>query len=259
MPYRHSLRHELGMTWVGEREMDKDPFCWAFAKTEKLVEEHRIGQWTKSRPQLLALIEDLIQRSNGLERSTWRVLVRHQGDMLALACRLSILRGLWSSIRGEAPKSWLGPWRRAGTSSVHKASWLNLIQTHTLARWICLGFFQSCWIRPFATWETPWLYFWLLWKKQALPALPCYSVNCSFSNQWNLEAWGKKELLHGHLFTPVSSRHQENCLSLFDMLLDIRTGSQHFLPQAPAPKVTLVGNEDIGVCCVPVANAGSGM
>lgn len=52
VPYRHTLRQEVGMTWMAEREeMDKEAFCWAFAKTEKLIEKHRIGQSMKFRPR----------------------------------------------------------------------------------------------------------------------------------------------------------------------------------------------------------------
>ena len=61
---------DLFEAWIGHdmsaRKMDKDTFRWAFAKTEKLIEEHRIGQRMKSRPQLLALI-DVIQRWENAE------------------------------------------------------------------------------------------------------------------------------------------------------------------------------------------------
>ena len=137
--------------------------------------------------------------------------------MLAVACRLRIIRELWLSIRGDTPKRWLGPGCSAGTSSVREALWLNLIQIHSLARWIYLGFVQSCWIDASLPEKLPGC---ILGCSETATLL-CYSVNCSFSHQWNLVAWGGKKKRTTLTWPPGK------CLGLFNLLLDIKTGSTY--------------------------------
>ena len=172
--------------------------------------------------------------------------------MLAVACRLRIIRELWLSIRGDTPKRWLGPGCSAGTSSVREALWLNLIQIHSLARWIYLGFVQSCWIDASLPEKLPGC---ILGCSETATLL-CYSVNCSFSHQWNLVAWGGKKKKNN--FNMATRKVLGSLQSAF------RYKDRQHLPhvlllEAPALKVTLLGNENIWCFSAPVAIAGSGM
>lgn len=93
-----------------------------------------------------------------------------------------------------------------------------------------LGFYSKLLIKALFMPENSLIVFLATLKKyQVLPALWCYSVNCSFSNQWNLGVWKKKLcFLHGPPIDNCEFQVPENCSSLLKNALRYK-GRWHLL------------------------------
>lgn len=121
--YRHSLRPQLGMIWIGEKRGNGQREIFAEFLQNQTSQQRNKGQDKREDAgkgaHLIPLTEDV--RDEQMWTDTGKA-----SDRVASAWLLDLIWHTWLRAQMRLQR-WEDPWRNAQASSVHKTSWMNLI------------------------------------------------------------------------------------------------------------------------------------